>query len=148
MKKLILVFAVVAITAGAYAQADSTDRKMSPSDINNTDDGLNQNQDLNNTHNQKVQNNPVDKLHPDGVMMQNGKMMTVKNGQMTILDRDITMSNGTKVMSDGTYIKKEGTKSVLKEGQHMDMSGNLIPMKTTKEKNLSQDPDSTMNQGF
>jgi hypothetical protein len=35
MKKLILVFTAIAITAGSYAQIDSTDRKMSPRDLNN-----------------------------------------------------------------------------------------------------------------
>src|SRR5665647_1828043 len=130
MKKLILVFIAIAITAGAYAQAGSTNRKMSP-------------QDLNNTQKQNLQNNPVDKPHPDGVMMQNGKMMMVKNGQMTSLDHDMTMSNGTKIKSDGTCIKKDGTKKMMKEGQHMDMSGNMIPMKTNKDKNMYLVPDST-----
>src|ERR1035437_4280701 len=124
MKKLILVFVAIAITAGAYAQADSTNRKMSP-------------QDKNNNQNQNVQNNPVDKSLPDGVMMQNGKMMKVENGQTTILrEQDMTLSNGTKIMSDGTCIKKDGTKTKMKEGQHMDMSGNMIPMKTNKDKNM------------
>jgi hypothetical protein len=123
MKKLIVVFIAIAISTGAYAQADSTNRKTSPKDMNK---------------NQNVQNNPVDKSHPDGVMMQNGKMMKVKNGQMTILDQDMTLSNGTKVMSDGTYINKDGAKMMLKEGQHMDMSGNMIPMKTHDDKLLNQ----------
>jgi len=135
MKKLILVFVAIAITAGAYAQDGSTNRKMSP-------------QDLNNTQKQNLQNNPVDKSHPDGVMMQNGKMMMVKNGQMTSLDHDMTMSNGTKIKSDGTCIKKDGTKKMMKEGQHMDMSGNMIPMKTNKDKNMYLVPDSTKKKKY
>ena len=135
MKKLILVFVAIAITAGAYAQDGSTNRKMSP-------------QDLNNTQKQNLQNNPVDKPNPDGVMMQNGKMMMVKNGQMTSLDHDMTMSNGTKIKSDGTCIKKDGTKKMMKEGQHMDMSGNMIPMKTNKDKNMYLVPDSTKKKKY
>ena len=69
--------------------------------------------------------------------------MMVKNGQMTSLDHDMTMSNGTKIKSDGTCIKKDGTKKMMKEGQHMDMSGNMIPMKTNKDKNMYLVPDST-----
>ena len=130
MKKLILVFAVIVITAGAYAQADSTKRKMSPPDMNNT-------------QNQNLQNNPDGKSHPDGVLMQNGKMMKVKNGQLSSLDNDFTMSNGTKIMSDGTCVKKDGTKMTMKEGQHMDMSGNMTHMKTNKDKNMELVPDST-----
>ena len=66
--------------------------------------------DINNKQNQNIQNNPVDKLQTDGVVMQNGKMMQVKNGQTTVLDQDVTMSNGTKIMTDGTCIKKDGSK--------------------------------------
>lgn len=124
MKKVVLVFAAIAITAGAYAQADSTTRKSTP-------------RDLNNNQNQNVQNNSVDKSHPDGVMMQNGKMMKVKNGQMTSLqDPDVTMINGTKVMKDGTCIKNDGSKVMMKEGQHMDMAGNMISMNTNNDKNM------------
>lgn len=90
-----------------------------------------------------MQNHPVDKSSPDGVMMQNGKMMKVKNGQSSSLDNDFTMSNGTKIMSDGTCIKKDGTKITMKEGQHMDMSGNVLPAKMDKDKNMYLVPDST-----
>jgi len=81
-------------------------------------------------------------------MMQNGKMMQVKNGQMTSLDNDMTMSNGTKIMRDGTCIKKDGTKKKMKEGQHMDMSGNMISMKTIKDKNMYLVPDSTKKKKY
>lgn len=136
MKKLVLVFATIAITAGAYAQSDSMARKMNPSDTASTYGGMNQSRDLHNNRSQTIQNNRVDKSHPDGVMIQNGKVLLVKNGQKTILDRDLTLSNGTKIMSDGTWFKKDGTKVTLKEGQHIDMAGNLIPMKTNKDKNM------------
>ncbi|MFO7369034.1 MAG: DUF6799 domain-containing protein [Bacteroidales bacterium] len=132
MKKLIIVFAAIAIATCAYTQTDSTDRKMSLVNMNN-----NQNQNL--------LNNPVGISLPDGVTMQNGKMMMVKNGQTTILDHDMTMSNGTKVMSDGTCIKKDGTKLMMKEGQHVDMSGNMMPIKTNKDKDMNIVPDSTKN---
>lgn len=129
MKKLILVFAAIVITAGAYAQTDSTNMKLSQNNTNK---------------NQNMQNNPVDKSYKDGVIMHNGKMMKVKNGQTTSFDKDITMSNGTKMMSNGTYIKKDGTRMTMKEGQQMDMSGNIIPMKTIKDNNMYIVPDSTM----
>ncbi len=129
MKKTILVLATIAITFGAYAQTDSINRKMFPPDINNTNDGMNQNRDMDNNQKPTVQDRAVDKSHPDGVMMQNGKMVIVKNGKMTVLDYDMTLGNGTKIMSNGNYVKKDGTKMTLREGEHMDMSGNMIPMK-------------------
>jgi len=150
MKKLIVVFVAIAISAGAYAQAGSTNGKTSPQDLKNKQNQNVQNnpQDLNKNQNQNVQNNPVDKSHPDGVMMQNGKMMKVKNGQMTSIDHDMTLSNGTKIMSDGTCVKKDGTKMTMKEGQHMDMSGNLTPMKTNKDNNMYLVPDSTKKKKY
>jgi len=132
MKKLILVFVAVAITAGAYAQPDSLNRKMNLQD---------------NRQYQNVQNNPVDKSLADGYVMQNGKIMQVKNGQTTLLERDITMSNGTKITGDGTCIKKDGSKMKFKEGQHMDMSGNMGPLKTNKDKNMYLVPDTTRRKG-
>jgi flagellar basal body rod protein FlgG len=81
--------------------------------------------------NSNEQSYPIDRSNPDGVLMQNGKMMRVKNGQMTLLqDNDLIMGNGTRIMSDGTWITKDGTKTMMKEGQRMDMSGNMIPAKT------------------
>lgn len=130
MKKLILVFVAIAITAGAYAQTDSINKKMI--------------QRTNSQQNQNVQNNPVDKSHPDGAMMQNGKMMKVKNGQITSLQGDdMILSNGTKIRSDGTCTKKDGTTVMMKEGQHMDMSGKMTSMKTNKDNNMYLIPDTT-----
>jgi hypothetical protein len=68
-------------------------------------------------------------------MMQNGKMMMVKNGQMTVLDDDMTMSNGTKLMSDGTYINKDGKKLKLKEGQLIIHNLNKDKMKDYQDQN-------------
>lgn len=132
MKKLVLVFVAIAIAAGAYAQIDTTNSKMSMRETNSN-------------HTQKMQNNPVDKLLPDGVLMQNGIVMKVKDGQMTILEDSMTMSNGTKIMSDGTYTKKDGTKKMMEEGQHMDMSGTMISMKTNKDKNMDKNMDMKMD---
>jgi hypothetical protein len=138
MKKVILVFAAFAITFGAFAQTDSTNKKMSPPDINKTDDGIDQNYDRNRSHNDH--NYQMGKSHPDGAMMMNGKMMMVKNGQMTAMDRDMTMSNGTRIKSDGTCMMKDGTKTAMKEGQHMDMSGKLNHMKKNDD-NMYLVPD-------
>lgn len=100
---------------------------------------------MNNYQNQNLQNNPLGKTHPDGVIMRNGKIMKVEKGEMTILDKDMTMSNGTKLMSDGSYTKKDGSKRTFKEGQHIDMEGNMVTTKTNQEKNMYLVPDTTRN---
>ena len=68
-------------------------------------------------------------------MMQNGKMMVVKDGKLTMLEKDVTLSNGTMIMINGSYMEKGGSKMMLREGQHIDMMGKIIPMKSTNPKN-------------
>lgn len=116
-------------------------------DINNSNDAMNQNRDINNNQNQNVQNFPGE-THPDGIIMQDGKIMLVKNGQMSTPENEMTMGNGTKVMSDGSWYKKDGTKTMLEEGQHIDMSGNMTPMKTDEDRNMYLVPDSTRQEEY
>lgn len=130
MKKIILVFVTIVITAGAYAQTDSTKMQMST-------------RDKNIMQHQTMQNDTIDKSNTDGVVMLNGKLMRMKDGQTSILDQDMTMGNGTKITSDGTCIDKDGTKITLKEGQRIDMEGNIIPR--NKDKNMYLVPDSIRN---
>lgn len=135
MKKIILVFAAIGITAGVYAQSDSTNKKMN-------------HQEMNNAHHQNMHNNMVDNFHPDGVLMQNGEIKKVENGEMTILNEDMTMSNGTIVMTDGNYTEVDGTTKMLKEGQHIDMDGNLTFLKSNEDNNMYLVPDSTRKKDF
>ncbi|MEX2485390.1 MAG: DUF6799 domain-containing protein [Brumimicrobium sp.] len=132
MKKLILVFTAIVITASAYALNDSTNKKTSPLDLNNI-------------QNQNFQNDTIDKKYPDGVIMHNGQVMEVKNGEMTLLDRDITMNNGTRVMRDGTFTEKDGVKIKMKDGQHIDMKGNITHSKTTKSSKKPIDSGNAQN---
>ncbi|MFO7655807.1 MAG: DUF6799 domain-containing protein [Bacteroidales bacterium] len=122
MKKLISAMAAIAITVGAYAQPDSITIKMNP-------------RELNTRQIRNMQNNPFDRLHADGVMMLDGKVLKVENGLITTLDHEMTMSNGTTVTSDGNYTIKNGTKTMLQEGQHMDMAGNMTIIKTNRDFN-------------
>lgn len=59
----------------------------------------------------------------DGYHVQGGKVMISKGGKSTAMDSDVTLSDGTKVMRDGTVMRKDGTKSMMKDGDRMDMSG-------------------------
>lgn len=133
---------------------DSTKTKTSQNDMNNIQKQNMQNNLADNSYSGGVkdaqksnqQKNSGDELHADGIMMQNGQMMKVKNGQMTVMqEKSMTMDNGTMVMSNGTCIYKDGTKMTMKEGQHMDMSGNILPMNTNKTKKAYLVPDSTIN---
>ena len=72
----------------------------------------------------------------DCCMMQDGKMMMIKDGKKMAMDADITMPNGTMVMKDGTCVMKDGTKMVMKEGDRMDMNGNMMKKGHMKKDHL------------
>jgi hypothetical protein len=64
-----------------------------------------------------------------GVLMHRGRTMIVKNGQKTFIKSYTYLSYGTKVMSDGTIIKQDGTKTMMKQGEFVNMMGEIVPMK-------------------
>ena len=58
----------------------------------------------------------------DGVIMKDGKMMTMKDGKATEpMAQDVTMTDGKKVAPDGTIT----TTTHMKEGQMMTMDGKM-----------------------
>jgi len=118
MKKLILVITAIFFSFVSFSQIDSTNHMMNNNKMGNG-----------------MKNQSMNKSFGDGVIMMNGKMMMEHGGKMTMMNNDTTMSNGTKVMTNGTCITKDGTKMIMKEGQHMDMSGKMMPMKDSKMKN-------------
>lgn len=121
MKKLILASAAILISLASFAQTDSTNDKMMDHKM-----GTGMNHDK------------MDMSQCTGVAMVNGKMMMEHNGEMQMMDQDMTMKNGTKVMTDGTCIKKDGTKMMLKEGQHMKISGEMVPMKKEMKEEMKK----------
>jgi hypothetical protein len=64
-----------------------------------------------------------------GVMMHRGRTMIVKNGHKTFIKSFTNLSLGTKVMSNGTIIKQDGTKTMMKDGEFVNMMGEIVPMK-------------------
>jgi hypothetical protein len=63
------------------------------------------------------------KPHHDGIMMKDGKLLMMKNGQTTQLTTDMTLDNGTVVMTNGTVKAKDGSTKTLKEGDYVTMDG-------------------------
>ncbi len=63
----------------------------------------------------------------DGVMMQDGKMMMMKDGKAAgPMENSMTMSDGTMVMGDGTVKMKDGTEMHMKDGQMIMMDGHMM----------------------
>ena len=115
MKKAFISLFAITLTLGVFAQ-DSTMNKMAPK------------------HN--MQNH-------EGVIMKNGKLLMMKNGQTTQLTTDLTLDNGTVVMANGTVKTKDGVITNLKEGDYVGMDGTVGNVKTKWQKN-KMGKDSTM----
>lgn len=132
MKKLLLLSAVFIISVSAYAQTDS-------SNWNKTTPVLGDNQDS--TFNDFA----------DGYVKKDGKMMSLKNGELEPMESDVTLSNGTLITSQGDYKLASGTTTSFKEGSHIDMLGKITPAKNyrgiedmeTNNKDMFLIPDST-----
>lgn len=63
--------------------------------------------------------------------MKDGKMVVKHEGK--VLDEDQTLSNGTVIKTDGTVIKKDGSRTMLKEGECVDMDGKVVNKKKAKK---------------
>jgi len=62
-------------------------------------------------------------INQDGYFLQNGRVMMFRNGTSSQLTNETTLSNGTRIMADGTVISRDGTRSMLREGQRLDLEG-------------------------
>ena len=61
----------------------------------------------------------------DCVMMTEGKMMQLKNGQLTPIKKPVMLANGTKIKRNGKCILPDGSRIKMVEGNCMDNSGKL-----------------------
>ena len=61
-----------------------------------------------------------------GIMMQDGKMMMMRDGKATgPMEHEMTMPDGHKVMPDGTMRMNDGKEMRMQEGQMMTMDGKM-----------------------
>ncbi len=64
----------------------------------------------------------------DRVVMKEGQMMLVKNGEEMKMEKDVTLPSGTVITTDGTVKKKDGSEVKLKDGQYI-----ALPAATEKK---------------
>jgi hypothetical protein len=62
-------------------------------------------------------------LHENMVMMRDGQMMTVRNGELVLLRDEITMPDGTRVLPSGELLLADGTSRRLSEGETLRVVG-------------------------
>lgn len=86
---------------------------------------------------EKMKMNHKMDMKRDHIMMKDGQMKMMKNGEEIPMDKEMTMQNGTKVMADGMYTNKDGATMTMKNGDMMDMEGMISKMplkgKSTKK---------------
>jgi hypothetical protein len=73
-----------------------------------------------------------------GVFMQEGKMMTMKDGTAQPMAGPMTMNNGTKVMTDGSVMMADGKTLMLHNGQYMRLDGSIMDHGAMKGKGTSK----------
>ena len=137
----IMIAAVVVLSYSAKAQKDTTYRSSDPVKTQQELDYQTKTQQNHTLHQQKhndtmvLQSNKVlHQVNSDGIMMQNGKMVMMKDGKTMPMHKDMTMKNGTICMTNGTCKMKDGTTMMMKEGDMIDMNGKMITAKKTTPK--------------
>lgn len=68
-------------------------------------------------------------------VLKNGAMKLEKDG--VIATKEITLRDGSKITKEGTVVRQDGSNIILKNGECIDMDGNIenIPLEKMEEKN-------------
>lgn len=68
-------------------------------------------------------------------VLKNGSMKLEKDG--VLATKEITLRDGSKITKEGTVVRKDGSNVILKNGECIDMDGNIenIPLERMEEKN-------------
>jgi hypothetical protein len=72
------------------------------------------------------------------LMMTAGKMMVYKDGKINMMESEMALSNGIMVNTDGTVKLKNGETTILKNGESIDMNGQIMHRKMKKVMNGSK----------
>jgi len=72
-------------------------------------------------------------MKKDCIMMKDGKVVQMKDGNTTDVTGDVTLTNGTVVSADGTVKTKDGKTSKLKDGDCVWMNGKMTHMAMKKK---------------
>ena len=57
----------------------------------------------------------------DQIMMKDGRMVVVRNGETMPMDEDVTLADGTRIMRNGQLLMADGTARMMREGETMTM---------------------------
>ena len=106
MKNVFLSMIAVALSFGAFAQDTTSNQSTAPA-----------------TPPAEQQAQP--QQQKDMYVFKDSKVWEVKSGNITELTKDATLANGTVVKTNGEVVPKEGETVTLKDGQFIDVDGNI-----------------------
>ena len=108
MKKLFFVLlSIILITGTSLAQEQDQD----------------QDRDMNQDKEQDQKRDMTQDQIKDHLILRDGKMYQVKNGEEIALQNQLRLNNGTVVNPDGTYEFKNKNRKQLRDGECLDMEG-------------------------
>ena len=102
MKNLFLSMIAVALSTAVFAQETTSKASTAPTE-------------------QQTQQ----QQQKDMYVFKNGKVWQVKSGNVTELAKDATLPTGAIVKTDGKVVSKDGQTVALKDGQYIDIDGNI-----------------------
>jgi hypothetical protein len=65
-------------------------------------------------------------MHEDMIMMKDGKVMIMRNGDMMPMKDEMTLSDGTKIMPNGQVVTADGTARMMMEGEAINRHGGTV----------------------
>ena len=137
MKKAILCIAAAVFTTVAVAQTTTPDRTEPTQTTPSTTQGT--------TQTDREQNKDAKAYKKDHVIMKDGRVFLLQNGQTTEVKSDIALNNGATVTADGTVKMKDGSTKKMSDGDMVDMSGNWGKADKDMMKNRAVKEDNTDN---
>lgn len=57
------------------------------------------------------------------IMMKDGQVITVRNGELVLMEEETTMPDGTRVRPDGTVLLTDGKTRIMTEGETLRLVG-------------------------
>ena len=65
----------------------------------------------------------MDSMSQDHIVMQDGRVMIMRNGEMKPMEAEMTLPDGTRVMIDGTIWDTNGATRMMAEGETILVQG-------------------------
>ena len=74
------------------------------------------------------------------MIMKKGKVYKIPDGKMLLVNTNITLDNGSILKPNGEVVTKDGAKVRIKEGEKINMLGDLVKVSDTTEKKVAKTP--------